>query len=150
MAQALSNLLSMRRQRLRDLGRALPRPDGLLETPRQKLDLWGDRLPAGLIQLVQLRRLRVSERAGSLRPALLHRTVRGEDKRLQTLAPRLAPGLMRVVASKREALASVQSGSSNPARQYLVDSFVHSSRPPVFLNCPPVSCAQMSRLCRFF
>ena len=104
MAQALSNLLSMRRQRLRDLGRALPRPDGLLETPRQKLDLWGDRLPAGLIQLVQLRRLRVSERAGSLRPALLHRTVRGEDKRLQTLAPRLAPGLMRVVASKREAL----------------------------------------------
>ena len=104
MAQALSNLLSMRRQRLRDLGRALPRPDGLLETPRQKLDLWGDRLPAGLIQLVQLRRLRVSERAGSLRPALLHRAVRGEDKRLQTLAPRLAPGLMRVVASKREAL----------------------------------------------
>ena len=104
MAHALSNLLSMRRQRLRDLGRALPRPDGLLETPRQKLDLWGDRLPAGLIQLVQLRRLRVSERAGSLRPALLHRAVRGEDKRLQTLAPRLAPGLMRVVASKREAL----------------------------------------------
>ena len=104
MAQALSNLLTMRRQRLRDLGRALPRPDGLLETPRQKLDLWGDRLPAGLTQLVQLRRLRVSERAGSLRPSLLQRAVRAEDKRLQALVPRLSPGLMRVVATKREAL----------------------------------------------
>ena len=104
MAQALSNLLTMRRQRLRDLGRALPRPDGLLETPRQKLDLWGDRLPVGLTQLVQLRRLRVSERAGSLRPSLLQRAVRAEDKRLQALVPRLSPGLMRVVATKREAL----------------------------------------------
>ena len=104
MAQALSNLLTMRRQRLRDLGRALPRPDGLLETPRQKLDLWSDRLPAGLTQLVQLRRLRVLERAGSLRPSLLQRAVRAEDKRLQALVPRLSPGLMRVVATKREAL----------------------------------------------
>ena len=53
---------------------------------------------------MQLRRLRVSERAGSLRPALLQRAVRGEDKRLQALAPRLPQGLMRVVATKREAL----------------------------------------------
>ena len=104
MAQSVSNLLSMRQQRLRDLGRALPRPDTLLDGPRQKLDLWGDRLPAGLIKLVQGYRLLVSERAGSLRPALLRRAVIAEDKRLQVLAPRLAPGLIRVVGAKREAL----------------------------------------------
>ena len=104
MAQSVSNLLTMRQQRLRDLGRALPRPDTLLEGPRQKLDLWGDRLPAGLIKLVQGYRLRVSEQAGSLRPALLRRAVIAEDKRLQVLAPRLAPSLIRVVGAKREAL----------------------------------------------
>ena len=104
MAQSVSNLLTMRQQRLRDLGRALPRPDRLLDGPRQKLDLWGDRLPAGLIKLVQGYRLRVSEQAGSLRPALLRRAVIAEDKRLQVLAPRLAPGLIRVVGAKREAL----------------------------------------------
>ena len=104
MAQSVSNLLTMRQQRLRDLGRALPRPDTLLDGPRQKLDLWGDRLPAGLIKLVQGHRLRVSERAGSLRPALLRCAVIAEDKRLQALAPRLAPGLIRVVGAKREAL----------------------------------------------
>ena len=104
MAQSVSNLLTMRQQRLRDLGRALPRPDRLLDGPRQKLDLWGDRLPAGLIKLVQGYRLRVSEQAGSLRPALLRRAVIAEDKRLQVLAPRLAPSLIRVVGAKREAL----------------------------------------------
>jgi exodeoxyribonuclease VII large subunit len=104
MAQSVSNLLTMRQQRLRDLGRALPRPDTLLDGPQQKLDLWGDRLPAGLIKLVQGYRLRVSEWAGSLRPASLRRAVIAEDKRLQALAPRLAPGLIRVVGAKREAL----------------------------------------------
>ncbi|MDG2407005.1 MAG: exodeoxyribonuclease VII large subunit, partial [Paracoccaceae bacterium] len=100
----ISNLLTMRQQRLRDLGRALSWPETLLDGPIQKLDLWGDRLPASLIKLVQGHRLRVSERAGSLRPALLHRTVSAENKRLQALKSRLAPSLIRVVDGKREAL----------------------------------------------
>ena len=104
MAQSVINLLTMRQQRLRDLGRALPWPETLLDGSIQKLDLWGDRLPAGLINLVQGHRLRVSERAGSLRPALLHRTVSAENKRLQALKSRLVPSLIRVVDGKREAL----------------------------------------------
>ena len=104
MTQALSNLLNMGRQRMRDLGRVLPRAETLLDIPRQRFDLSADRLSGGLITLVQGHRLRVSECAGSLRPALLARTVQTEKKWLLTLTLRLDPGLTRVVSVKREAL----------------------------------------------
>ncbi len=40
--------MALRRQRLVDLGRALPRLDGLLGGPRQRLDLWAGRLGGAL------------------------------------------------------------------------------------------------------
>jgi len=106
MTRSLSNLVSQRRQRLRDLGRALPRADTLLDTPRQRLDVMGDRLPAGLIRGVQHRRIALSERTGSLRPGTVRRAVDNEMRRLAVLSDRLAPALARAVRIRSDAFAA--------------------------------------------
>ncbi len=104
MSQALSNGVGMRQQRLRDLSRALPRVETLTENPRQRLDMWADRLPQALDRSVQVRRVRLSELAGTIRPTLLESVIKGENRRLSALSPRLAPGLLRVVQANRELL----------------------------------------------
>ncbi len=87
MTRAVSQRMQTRDQRLRDLARALPRPENLLSGPTQRLDLMSDRLPRALTRSVDLRRGRLIER------------------RFDQSAVRLAPGLSRVVETKREALA---------------------------------------------
>lgn len=104
LSRALTQGVTQRGQRLRDLGRALPRADTLLDGPRQKLDLWGDRLPQGLIRSVQLRRVKLSETTGGLRASALRRQIETEKRRFADLAPRLAGGLSRAIAKKSEAL----------------------------------------------
>ena len=90
LTRALTGGVSLRAQRLRDLSRALPRPETLLDTPRQRLDMLSDRLPAALIRSVQLRRLALSDHAGALRPALLRRAIQAERRTLATAADRLS------------------------------------------------------------
>ena len=104
MASSLSTSLVRRTQRLRDLARALPRPEGLVEGPRQRLDVLGDRLGPALIAGVQRRRVRLSDISGSLRPAVLTRQMRSERQRLDAMADRLAPALARIAARRREQL----------------------------------------------
>ena len=104
MASSLSTSLVRRTQRLRDLARALPRPEGLVEGPRQRLDVLGDRLGPALIAGVQRRRVRLSDISGSLRPAVLTRQMRTERQRLDAMADRLAPALARSAARRREQL----------------------------------------------
>lgn len=104
MASSLSSGLLRRDQRLRDLARALPRADALVEGPRQRLDVLGDRLGPALIAGVQKRRVRLSDVSGSLRPTVLTRQLRSEDKRLSEMSTRLAPALGRVIAARRERL----------------------------------------------
>lgn len=89
LTQGLTSGIAQRGQRLRDLARALPRPETLLESPAQRLDSLSDKLGASLISLVQTRRVALSEGAGALRPALLRRAVDGERRRLESLAARL-------------------------------------------------------------
>ncbi|MGR3758622.1 exodeoxyribonuclease VII large subunit [Roseobacteraceae bacterium NS-SX3] len=90
LARAAGQAVQQRRQRLGDLSRALPRPDTLLETPRQRLDRISDRLPNALIAGVQRRRLHLSETAASLRPATLRQLVKGRRDRLKHLSSRLS------------------------------------------------------------
>ncbi|RKF13503.1 exodeoxyribonuclease VII large subunit [Roseovarius spongiae] len=89
LTRALSGAVAQRGQRLRDLARALPRADSLLDGPRQRLDLWAERLPAALIRGVHIRRVKLSETSGSLRPSVLRRGLQADARRLETAAARL-------------------------------------------------------------
>ncbi|WP_339851355.1 exodeoxyribonuclease VII large subunit [Roseovarius nubinhibens] len=93
LSHALSSGVERRGQRLRDLGRALPRVDSLLDGPRQRLDVWGERLPAALIRSVQMRRVRLSDAAGALRPAALRGKLRDQGQRLTQTGERLGHAL---------------------------------------------------------
>jgi len=46
--RAVTDAVGRRGERLRDLARALPRAEALVEGPRQRLDTWGERLPVAL------------------------------------------------------------------------------------------------------
>jgi len=121
LSRALSQGLVQRGQRLRDMARALPRADALLDSPRQRLDRAGDRLaraasladpprqrleraslrldPA-LTSGVQRRRMRLSDISGGLRPAALRQRLSQDRTRLSERSNRLAPALLREYAQQ--------------------------------------------------
>jgi exodeoxyribonuclease VII large subunit len=107
LSQSLSQTLNMRGQRLRDVARALPRVETLLDGPRQKLDYIGDRLPAGLTRLVQLKRVALSDAGGSLRPATLRSRVANDARRIADVSVRLDPALRRNLQHRNDRLAQV-------------------------------------------
>ena len=96
LTRALTSTITQRGQRLRELSRALPRPEALVQTARQRLDVMEDRLPAALTAAANRKRVALSEASGSLRPATLTRSLRDQHRRVGDLAKRLAPGLARV------------------------------------------------------
>jgi exodeoxyribonuclease VII large subunit len=106
MQQALSQGLTRRGQRLRDVARALPRVETLLEAPRQKLDMAAMRLSPALIAGVQRRKLRLADMSGSLRPGTLRRALETDRRRLRDLAARLEPALARSLSAKMERYAT--------------------------------------------
>ena len=111
--------LTGRAQRLRDLGRALPRIETLVATPRQRLDAGATRLGAALGLAVARKRGGFDRLAGRMQPAALRalvgrqhdllqargaRVVRavavGQERRVErlaNLASRLAPALDRLL-----------------------------------------------------
>jgi exodeoxyribonuclease VII large subunit len=93
LSRALTTGVQQRQQRVRDLGRALPHPESLVEVPRQRLDYLGERLPTALRAAAAKKRLQVSEAA--LRPAVVSRRVAEDRRRLDVLADRLVPALKR-------------------------------------------------------
>ena len=100
--QVMSQTLARRDQRLRDVARALPRVDSLLDAPTQRLDVISARLGPALIAGVQLRKVLLSDLAGPLRPSRLRRALQDDRRRLDSLSARLAPALARSVATNRE------------------------------------------------
>lgn len=106
LSRSVAQALGQRDQRVRDLARALPRRDALLETPRQRLDSWAERLPAALRAATGQKRLRLVEASGSLRPGLLAQMMRADIDRIGLLGSRLRVGLGRVVRDRRQELIS--------------------------------------------
>lgn len=106
-SRAISNGITRRRQRLTDLSRALPRLDGLLDNPRQRLDQVGERLDVALRQSVQARRIRLVECTGGLRPNTLERHLSVQGRALNGLARRLPQALTRAVRHRRETFDGV-------------------------------------------
>lgn len=127
LTRATGQALVQRGQRLRDLGRALPRIDTLLATPAQRLDAAATRLGAALSLSVSRRRgdferrsaglssrslaaltQRRSDGLARLSDALDARRDRRLDQsraRLDGLAARLAPSLARLLASAARDIA---------------------------------------------
>lgn len=104
LARALAQGLGLRQQRLRDLARALPRPQALVEGPRQRLDAAGERLPRALTLGVERRQAVLARAGGSLRPALLRGMLRASAQRIAATQARLTPATQRLVAARAEAL----------------------------------------------
>jgi len=106
LAHAGAAAVALRRQRVSDLGRVLPRPERLTQAAAQRLDQAGTRLDAALAGVAARKRLRLADLA--LRPALLHRKEAEERRRLAALASRLSPDLAAAgVARAREGLAAL-------------------------------------------
>ncbi|SDW97563.1 exodeoxyribonuclease VII large subunit [Roseicitreum antarcticum] len=99
--------ISQRRQRLRDLARALPRPDTLMAPARQRFDQWADRLPGSLRGLVVHKRLTLNTLSAGVRPSALTQRLGGARDRLGVASERLMPGLARTLVRQRERLEAM-------------------------------------------
>lgn len=104
LTRALEQGVNQRSQRLRDLSRALPRADSLLDGPRQRLDTAGLKLPVALTQMTQARRVKLSEASAGLRPRALTARLAPLRDRLSMATSRLGPGLSRGTAQHRREL----------------------------------------------
>ena len=85
LSRALATALGMRGQRLRDLGRALPRLETVLAGPRQRLDGAVLRLAGALELAVSRKRTRYEAQAGRHRPEALRAVLARRDDRLTGL-----------------------------------------------------------------
>jgi exodeoxyribonuclease VII large subunit len=91
--RGLEQGVRQRRQRLSDLGRALPQPDSLLAPARQRLDYLGERLKSALREATARKALRLADL--TLRPGVLRQAVAEQRRRTDSLAGRLTPALTR-------------------------------------------------------
>ena len=119
LSRALTTGVAQRQQRVRDLGRALPQVEALVEGPRQRLDYLGERLPAALREAAAKKRLQMSEAA--LRPGILARRLSEDRRRLDALAKRLVPALEGRTRDHRRVLAQTSRGLRPEMLQLRVD-----------------------------
>lgn len=96
--RSLSQGLQLRRQRLRDLSRALPNPAELVAQQAQRLDMISTRLPLALKVLTQSKRIRLVETSSGMRPAALLQNVRQKTLLLE----RVGAGLAQVVRAQSD------------------------------------------------
>jgi exodeoxyribonuclease VII large subunit len=107
LSRALAQGLAQRRQRTADLARALPRPEALTEAARQRLDLWAERLPAGLRAATAHKRADFAAAGAHLRPRMLTDLLRARRERLDDRAARLPAALTARALAARDRLAGV-------------------------------------------
>ena len=118
LTRAIQQVVSRRREKLRDLARVLPRPDTLLNDPRQRLDRAEDGLPRALRQLVERRSALLSERAGAIRPSTLRARLAAETTRVSDWSRRLGPALFRGISKRSDHLDATRLRSA-PIRETL-------------------------------
>ncbi|MEM7641742.1 MAG: exodeoxyribonuclease VII large subunit [Pseudomonadota bacterium] len=98
--------VGQRGQRLTDLARGLPRADGLLAAPRQRLDVQAERLPSALRARAGRARVALSRLEGRAGPAALRARATQARRDLDALSARLAAALPRVARRARDTLDS--------------------------------------------
>ena len=96
--------LEIRGQRLRDLARALPRRETLLEGPAQRLDMAERALRAALRANTDASRTRFERAGAAIRPAALRARIRKDRERLDAVSGRLAPAMARLLRDQNRAV----------------------------------------------
>jgi exodeoxyribonuclease VII large subunit len=95
LSRALAQGVALRGQRLRDLARALPRPEALLGAPAQRLDAATGRLSGALTLAVSRKRTVYARQAGRLSPAALQGLLLRRREALSRQAEALAARIGR-------------------------------------------------------
>ncbi len=107
LSRAAAEATGRRRQRLADLARALPRPETLLSSARQRLDLAEDRLPQALRNAAARKRLRLVETSSVLSPRALQVRLVTERQRLTDLQARAGSALTSQMRDHRRAFSNL-------------------------------------------
>ncbi len=94
-------------QRLADLGRALPRPERLIASARQRFDVADAGLPRALRAATHAKRLRLAD-AGRVRPALLAARIARERPRLRDLTRQLTRTTRTALSDRRARLEGLE------------------------------------------
>ena len=108
LSRSAAQALGQRGQRLRDLGRALPRLDALTAPARQRFDLWSGRLVGALGTATAKKRARFDPLAALMRPRVLEALVQRGQERLDQRAARLSGAYSRVLGDSARATAKGQ------------------------------------------
>ncbi len=108
LSRAIVQTVGLRGQRLRDLGRALPRLDTLTQAAAQRFDLWSGRLGGALVLATSAKRSALDRVAAPMRPRLLLDLVARRGDRLEERGRALTQAQTRRMdrASERLALMS--------------------------------------------
>jgi len=113
--RAMAQGVTRRRQRVADLSRALPRPEALLASARQRLDAADRALPLMLRGVTRARAHRLTELSGAIRPASLRTVLAAKRADLRQWSDRHGPALARSVTHKRRDLGQL-ADRLNPSR----------------------------------
>ncbi len=106
LTRALTGGVDARRQRLRDLSRALPRSESLLDGPRQRLDTLSMRLPNALQSAVDRKRIKLANLR--LSPGQIRAGVVSDRRRLTELSARLPLVLGAGIERRRRDLNGIR------------------------------------------
>ncbi|MGY6548019.1 MAG: exodeoxyribonuclease VII large subunit [Roseinatronobacter sp.] len=116
--RAAAQTVSQRRQRVRDLSRALPRPDTLLATALQRFDQSAERVPGSLRALITAKSQELRSIAAPLRPVTLAREISKGRERLADRTGRSARAMATQLAqhtARLQALARLHQSLGYPA-----------------------------------
>ncbi len=115
LSRGMTQTLTLRRQRLGDLSRALPRPETLLDTARQRLDLASLTLAPALRQRASEARARADRAASLLRPGL-ERSIAARRLSLGRAAAQLTPAALQRLVRDGRARLTREASRLDPAR----------------------------------
>ncbi|MCC5996102.1 MAG: exodeoxyribonuclease VII large subunit [Oceanicaulis sp.] len=107
LTRSLTRLVDRKGADLRSAARALPRPDALLGEARQRLDYAAGQLDSALRLRLERGRGRLDALGGRLRPAALTRDIADRNRRLASLAARLAPAEKRARTARERTLQAL-------------------------------------------
>ncbi len=105
-SRALRRCLSQSGMHLRAVAAKLPRPESLVQAPRQRLDYVAEKLVLTLRASIQRRRMRMDRAASRLQPISLKRELVSRRTQLTTLGMRSGIALRRNISDRAQRLAS--------------------------------------------